>query len=211
VKHAYPDGGSYTAVVTASNSVSSQSAQTLVNVIGSSDALRVTPLGEFYCAGWNHGFEISYTNESQAAIGDVIVTINVPTRTLVLYDLSSPDMIVDEGAGTVSWNLGMVEGPSTVTRLLVLHFFTSIENEGVVQVNASAECAVCPPTFASASVVVSTGGMCLLPQPTFTPTPTRGPTPTPTITPTPSVTPTSGPTPTPLLLDLPLIMRNYVE
>jgi PKD repeat protein len=193
LKHVYLGTGAFTAVVTASNSVSSQSAQTAVQIICPADMLRIEPTWLVHCASWNHGFKLSYVNDAQLPIAGVTLAISVPARSMVMFDMSSPGLQTGPN-NTVYWNLGTVPGSTTVTRLLMLHFYSSIPNGTHVQVNAVATTGACPPMTASVDVEIRTDGICQTPQPTFTPTLT--PSVTPTVTPTVTRTPTSTATPT---------------
>jgi hypothetical protein len=158
------------------------------------EMLEVHTIWPVACAGWDHTFQITFTNDAAVSLVDVTLVITVPEATVVVLGGSSPGLQAGPNAGTVMWQLNTVAMDQWERRDLVLHMYSSIPNGTVITVPVTAYALGREPLLVQQAVTVRNDGICARPTATPTHTPTNTPTPTPTNTPT--ATPTNTPTPT---------------
>jgi hypothetical protein len=157
-------------VVTASNEVGFAMATTEVTIVKPTGVLSVQPSAPTGCAGWHHGFLISYQNISAIALDDVSIEAMPPAKTLVVYGESTSELKQRPGGG-VRWRLGTVQSGETVHRTLVLQFYSSIPNETTMTLPVEALAPQSDDLYGEAAVEVHTDGICAGPTPTRYPTP----------------------------------------
>ena len=146
------------------------------------EMLDVHPIWPVACAGWNHTFQITFTNNAAVPLLDVSLVITVPGDTNVVFDNSSPGLEAGPSAGTVMWQLNTVPVDQWERRDLVLHMYSSIPNGTVITVSVAAYALGREPLLVQQAVTVRNDGICAPPTATPTHTPTNTPTPTPGVT-----------------------------
>jgi PKD repeat protein len=196
VSHIYPSLGEFTAVVTATNESGSVSAWTLVTITKPTGELAMTPWQPTGCAGWYHSYWVTYTNVSAVVLHHVKLEVQNPAENTLVVPKESSSGLTKQASGAYAWSLGTVASGQTVTKRLVIQFFSSILHETDVTVGLVATADESDRRESAATVQVRRDGICEQPGPW----PTASPTASPTLTPSPTATPVGR-------LALPLIYR----
>jgi hypothetical protein len=172
--------GTYTAVVTATNSVSAMTATTEVEIMLSGE-LSGEIASPLLCAGWNVAIDITYKNLGLDPPADATLVVTVPQAAQVVHAQSSAGLM-DPGPwpGTVAWDLGWLPKGASVTYRLSLHLPSTLAHGTVLVVPMAAHALGGTPIQDVVTLTVRTDGLCQSqpPEPTATPTATPAETPT---------------------------------
>lgn len=126
--HTYTAGGSYTAVVTATNSANTVTATTPVEVLAPTD-LNLAKSGlSLVPAGAPLDYEISVANDGVEPASDVIVTDTLPAETQFVSQDSPYAYTYDPQAHTVVWTIPLL--PDGNTEIILLQ--TQVVSDAVV-------------------------------------------------------------------------------